>query len=123
MLRTSGIDVILGMDWMKQNRAVIQCQEKVVVVTTPNRDRISVDVVVQKQPTAIVNQLDDSVNKEDPVVDEFSDVFPDDLPGMPPDRDIEFIIELLPRTTPIGKRPYRMGVNELEELKKQIKEL
>ena len=56
------------------------------------------------------------------MVDEFSDMFPDDFPGMPPDRDIEFIIELLPRTAPIAKRPYRMGVNELE-LKKQIKEL
>ena len=92
-------------------------------MTAPNGDRISIDVVVQKQPTATVNQLDDSVNKEDPVLDEFPDVFPDDLPGMPPDRDIEFIIELLPRTTPIAKHPYRMGVNELEELKKQIKEL
>jgi hypothetical protein len=51
-------------------------------------------------------------------VEEFSDVFPDDLPGTPPDRDIEFIIELLPRTAPIAKRPYRMGVNELEKLKK-----
>ena len=70
------------MDWTKQNQAVIQCQEKVVVLTTPNGDRISVDVVVQKQPTATVNQLDDSANKEDPVVDEFPDVFPDDLPGM-----------------------------------------
>ena len=123
MLRTFGIDVILGMDWMKQNWVVIQCQEKVVVVIAPNGGRISVDVVVQAQPTAIVNQLDDSINKEDPVVDEFPDVFPDDLPGMPPDCDIEFIIELLPRTAPIAKRPYRMGVNELEELKKQIKEL
>ena len=123
VLRTSSIDVILGMDWMKQNQAVIQCQEKVVVVTTPNGDRISVNVVVQKQPIAIVNKLDDSANKEDLVVDEFPDLFPDDLPGMPPDRDIEFIIELLPRTTPIAKRPYRMGVNELEELKKQIREL
>ena len=92
-------------------------------MTTPNGDRISVDVVVQKQPTAKVNHLDDSANKEDPVVDEFLDVFPDDLLGMPPDRDIEFIIELLPRTAPIAKRPYRMGVNELEELKKQIMEL
>jgi len=70
-----------------------------------------------------VNQLDNSVNQEDPVVDEFLDVFPDDLPGMPPDRDIEFIIELLPGTALIAKRPYRIGVNELEELKKQIKEL
>jgi hypothetical protein len=50
-------------------------------------------------------------------------VFPEELPGMPPDRDIKFIIELLPRTAPIAKRPYRMGVDELEELKKQIKEL
>ena len=92
-------------------------------MTTPNGDRISVDVVVQAQPIATVNQLDDHVNKEDPVVDEFLDVFPDDLSGMPPDRDIEFIIELLPGTAPIAKRPYRMGVNELEELKKHIKEL
>ena len=82
MLRTSSIDVILGMDWMMQQQVVIQCQEKVVVVTAPNGDRISVDVVVQKQPTATVNQLDDRVNKEDPVVDEFPDVFPDDLLGM-----------------------------------------
>ena len=57
------------------------------------------------------------------MVDEFLDVFPDDLPGMPPDHDIEFIIELLLGTAPIAKRPYRMGVNELDELKKQIKEL
>ena len=123
MLRTSGIDVILGMDWMKQNRALIQCQEKVVVVIALNGDRISVDVAAQAQSIAIVNQLDDRVNKEDPVVDEFLDVFPNDLPGMPPDRDIEFIIELLPGIAPIARRPYRIGVNELEELKKQIKEL
>ena len=117
VLRTSNIDVILGMDWMKQNRAVIQCQEKIVVVTTPNGDRISVDVVVQAQPTATVNQLDDRVDKEDLVVGEFLNVFLDDLPGMPPNHDTEFIIELLPGTAPIAKRPYRMGVNELEELK------
>jgi len=56
-------------------------------------------------------------------VNEFTYVFLNELPGMPPDRDIEFIIELLPGTAPIAKRPYRMGVNELEELKKQNKEL
>ena len=121
--RTAGIDLILGMDWMKQHRAVIQCQERSVVVTSLNGDRICVEVVVQAQPTATVNQLDGEINEQDRVVEEFPDVFPDDLPGMPPDRDIEFIIELLPRTAPIAKCPYRMGVNELEELKKQIKEL
>jgi hypothetical protein len=57
------------------------------------------------------------------VVQEYPDVFPEDLPGMPPDRDIEFIIELLPETPPISKRPYRMPINELVELKKQIAEL
>ena len=108
---------------MKQHRAVIQCKEKVVVLTILKGDRISVEVAVQERQIATVNQLSDGNKQEDLVVDEFSDVFPDDLPGMPPDRDIEFIIELLPRTAPIAKRPYRMGVNELEELKKHIKKL
>jgi hypothetical protein len=52
------------------------------------------------------------------VVYEYADVFPDELPGKPPDRDIEFIIELLPGTTPISKRPDRMPPAELAELKK-----
>jgi hypothetical protein len=67
--------------------------------------------------------LSDDANQENQVVDEFLDVFPDELSGMPPNRGIEFLIELLPRTAPIAKRPYRMGVDELEELKTQIKEL
>ena len=58
-----------------------------------------------------------------PVVKDYPDLFPEELPGMPPDRDIEFLIELLPDTEPILKRPYRMPVNDLEEIKKQIKEL
>jgi hypothetical protein len=57
------------------------------------------------------------------VVREYPDVFLEELPGMPPDRDIEFVIELLPGTQPISKRPYRLLVNELVELKKQIAEL
>ena len=54
---------------------------------------------------------------------DYPDVFPEELPGMPPDRDIEFLIELLPSTGPRSKRPYRMPANDLEEIKKQIKEL
>jgi hypothetical protein len=57
------------------------------------------------------------------VVQEYPNVFPEDLPGMPSDHDIEFIIELLIGTPPISKRPYRMPVNELVELKKQITKL
>jgi hypothetical protein len=58
-----------------------------------------------------------------PVVREYPDVFPEELPGMPPDRDIEFVIDLIPGTSPIAKRPYRMAAPELAELKKQLGEL
>jgi hypothetical protein len=61
--------------------------------------------------------------EEVPVVCEYPDVFPEELQGMPPDRDVEFVIDLLPGTEPIAKRPYRMSVDELEELKKQLREL
>jgi hypothetical protein len=57
------------------------------------------------------------------VVRNFSDVFPEELPGMPPDTEVEFVIDLLPGTVPISKRPYRMVVEELKELKKQLTEL
>jgi hypothetical protein len=57
-----------------------------------------------------------------PMVCDYPDVFPDELPGMPPDRDIEFAIELQPGTTPISKRPYRMPPAELAELKKQLQD-
>jgi hypothetical protein len=61
--------------------------------------------------------------EEVPVVNEYPDVFPEELPGMPPDRDIEFVIDLIPGTSPIAKRPYRMAASELTELKKQLEEL
>ena len=58
-----------------------------------------------------------------PIASEYPDVFPEELPGMPPDRDIEFVIDLVPGTSPIAKRPYRMAATELAELKKQLGEL
>ena len=58
-----------------------------------------------------------------PVVKEFPDVFPKELPGMPPDREVEFTIDLIPGTSPIAQAPYKMGPKELEELKVQIDEL
>ena len=57
------------------------------------------------------------------MVCEFPDVFPEDLPGLPPNRDVEFFIELEPGTTPISKRSYRMALRELAEMKKQLEEL
>jgi hypothetical protein len=67
---------------------------------------------------AITSQLE-----KIPVVREFADVFPDELPGMPPDRDVKFVIKLQPGTAPISKRPYRMPPKELAELKTQLQEL
>ena len=61
--------------------------------------------------------------EEVPIVCEYPDVFLEELPGMPPDQDVEFVIDLLPGTGPIAQRPYRMSVDELEELKKQLREL
>jgi hypothetical protein len=69
------------------------------------------------------NQLDASQGSVVPVVTEFPDVFPKELPGMPPDRDIEFVIELKPSTAPIYKTPYRMTTPKLAKLKEHIKEL
>jgi hypothetical protein len=70
-----------------------------------------------------VNQLDANQGSKVPMVNEFLDVFPKDLSGMPPDRDIEFLIELKLGTTPIYKTHYRMATPELVELKEHIKEL
>jgi hypothetical protein len=67
--------------------------------------------------------LDGKALEEIRVVNEYPDVFPEELPVMPPDRDVEFVIDLLPGTAPISKRPYRMSSTQLIEHKKQIKEL
>jgi hypothetical protein len=71
----------------------------------------------------MVNHLEEKPLENIKVVCEYPNVFPEELPGMPPDRDIEFSIELLPGTAPISKRPYRMDVKDIIELKKQIEEL
>jgi hypothetical protein len=71
----------------------------------------------------MLSQMKVTALEEILVVEEYPDVFPEELLGMPPDHNIEFLIELLPETPPISKRPYRMPVNELVELKKQLAEL
>jgi hypothetical protein len=123
VLKSWGIDVILGMDSLRKYDGVIQCREKSVHLTSPQRDRI--EFIAAPSPTRkeMVNSMKGKALEDIKVVNEYSDVFLDDLPGMPPDRDIEFSIELLPSTAPISKRPYRMDVKDLAELKKQIEEL
>jgi hypothetical protein len=128
VLESKGIDVILGMDWLSKHKVPIDCAKKSVKLTTlEDKEMVFVtELVVTAKGVANhanVNQLDASEGSKVPVVNEFPDVFPEEFPGMLPDRDIEFVIELKPGTTPIYKTPYRMATSELAELKEHIKEL
>jgi hypothetical protein len=122
VLKSWGIDVIIGMDWLRMYHGVIQCREKSVHLASPQGDRIEFIAAPSATGKEMVNSMKGKVLEDIKVVNEYPDVFPDDLPGMPPDQDIEFSIELLPDTAPISKRPYRMDVKDLAELKKQIEE-
>jgi hypothetical protein len=128
VLESKGIDVILGMDWLSKYKVLIDCAKKSVKMTTPEGKEMKfiAELVVTAKGVANyakVNQLDASQGLEVPMVNEFPDVFPKELSGMPPDRDIEFVIELKPGTTPIYKTPYRMATPELAELKEHVKKL
>jgi hypothetical protein len=113
VLELKGIDVIFGMDWLGKHKVLIDCAKKSIKLTTPNGEELEFvvePVVIAKGMVnhAKINQLGASQGSEVPVVNEFPDVFPEELPGMPPDRDIEFVIELKPGTAPIYKTPFRM---------------
>jgi hypothetical protein len=123
ILESSGIDVILGIDYLTKHDGVISCAKRMVMLTSSQGERIEVNVSMPVEAEAMVNQLEEKSLEHIRIVCEYPDVFPKELPGMPPDHDIEFSIELLPRTAPISKRPYRMDVKDLVELKKQIEEL
>jgi hypothetical protein len=127
-LELKGIDVILGMDWLGKHKVLINCAKKSVKLTTLDGEElefVAEPVVTAKGIAnhAEINQLDASQGSEVPVVNEFPDVFPEELPGMPLDRDIEFVIELKPGTAPIYKTSFRMTTQELAELKEYIREL
>jgi hypothetical protein len=111
------------MDWLSKYDGVIQCARKVVKLTKKDRTSIEFVAMVQSGPDNKLNQTKAIALEEIRVVQDYPNIFLEELPGMPPDRDIEFLIELLPGTPPISKRLYRMPVNELVELKKQIAEL
>jgi hypothetical protein len=113
---------------LSKHKVLINCAKKSVKLTTPEGKEMEFikELVVTAKGVANrakVNQLDASQGSEVSVANEFPDVFPEELPGMPPDRDIKFVIELKPGTTPIYKTPYRMATPDLAELKEPIKEL
>jgi len=119
-----GIDVILGMNWMKNHGVLIDTSTRTVMLRDPkNNEAFLVPLPREFNLHNVANAIQPMALADIPVVCEFPDVFPEELPGLPPDREIEFKIELLPGTAPISQRPYRMPPNELAELKIQLHEL
>jgi hypothetical protein len=113
-----GIDVILGMKWMSGNGVLINTSTRVVML----RDHINKEAFLVPLPRdidlhSVSNAIQAKTIADIPVVCEFSNVFPNELPGVPLNQDVEFKIELIPSTVPISRRPYRMPPNELAELK------
>jgi hypothetical protein len=124
VLEESSIDLILGMSWIRKAKAIIQCGRCTVELTSPKGERFQFEIAVTTSTQRATFFIDEEfVGDNVRVVRDFLDVFPKELPGMPPDREVEFVIDLLPRTAPISKQPYRMSVEELKELKKQLTEL
>ncbi|XP_074283690.1 uncharacterized protein LOC141608227 [Silene latifolia] len=140
-----GFEVILGMDWLGKYKAFIDCYQKKISLRGPKGVRVTYKgyMVKPKVKFISVNTLKSSLRKGDqlilcqmwdresetprisdiPVVKDFEGVFPEEIPGLPPKRDVDFSIDLKPRAGPISKPPYRMGPKEMEELKKQLDEL
>jgi hypothetical protein len=123
ILGLEGMDIILGADWMTQHRVVLDVAARALEIRSPTIGDLALYLPSQDSTRSCAFAMIELPLKKIPVVCEYADVFPDELPGMPPDRDIEFAIELQPGTTPIFKRPYQMPSAELEELKKQLQEL
>jgi hypothetical protein len=123
VLEGQGINVILGMSWMKRYKAVLDIAARTMHLESPTHDSV---VLKLPSPTSIASTLHHtaSQNLEDILVAcEFPDVFTEDLLGMPADQNVEFIIELQPGTTPISRRPYKMTPKKLVKLKVQLNEL
>jgi len=137
-------DLIVGMDWLEAHWAVLDCRGKILhflndegqsMVLHGNKRPVSLRFISSVQlkrslrkgcqmfAVTSLNEGDDSSLEIYPVLSEFPDVFPKELPGLPPKREIDFSIELKPGTEPISKAPYRMTTPELRELQVQLQEL
>ena len=123
VLGNSDIDLILGMDWLSKHKAHLDCAARQIQLTHSSEDVI---VFAAHDDTIRLFSLNEKGEldaiSQIPVVCEYQDVFPEELPGMPPHWPVEFVIDLEPGTEPVCKRPYKLGPEELKELKKQLDE-
>jgi hypothetical protein len=119
VLPLKNIEVVLGMDWISDHGAHIDCEEKTLSIQKPGGGRITyqADKHTHVEIGIQLNTLKEAKLEDIPVVKEFMDVFPQELLGMPPDREIEFTIDLKPGTTPISRALYKMGPKELKNLR------
>ncbi|WVZ89204.1 hypothetical protein U9M48_035636 [Paspalum notatum var. saurae] len=121
-----GIDVILGMEWLKQHNTMIDVWSRTVQLRSSSGTDVIIHVPLHKHVSHTVNvaeaQTEAQALAKIPVACEYPDVFLEELPGLPPDRDVEFRIDLVPSTAPVSERPYRMAPDELKELKTQLQE-
>ncbi|GKA17212.1 hypothetical protein Tco_0697049 [Tanacetum coccineum] len=113
------------MDWLSQNKVVIVCHEKVVEIPLIDGEILRVQgertLGVAKD---LMNAKVDELKEGDIfVVRDFVDVFLEDLSGLPPQRQVEFHIDLIPGATPVAKSPYRLAPLEMQELPEQLQEL
>jgi hypothetical protein len=122
-LEGQGIDVILGMNWMKRHRALLDTAARTIHLDSPEHGNATLQLALAPVTSAAVHHTVAQNLEDIPVACEFPDIFPEDLSVMPPDRDVEFIIKLQPGTAPISRRPYNMTPKELAELKVQLNEL
>ncbi|GJS05612.1 putative reverse transcriptase domain-containing protein [Tanacetum coccineum] len=126
-------DVIIGMDWLRRCHAVIVCDEKLVQIPYGNEtltfcgnessngreSRLTVISCSKAQEYMAKGcQI-----KDVPIVRDFPEVFPEDLPGLPPARPVEFQIDLIPGAAPVARAPYRLAPSEMKELSEQLQEL
>ncbi|GKC52137.1 putative reverse transcriptase domain-containing protein, partial [Tanacetum coccineum] len=118
-------DVIVGMDWLSKHKAEIVCYEKMVRIPLESGETL----LVQGECTPGIAKALSNVKVDEPklsdisVVRDFVEVFPEDLSGLPPQRQVEFHIDLIPGATPVVKSPYRLAPSEMQELSAQLQEL
>ncbi|XP_050876991.1 uncharacterized protein LOC127080737 [Lathyrus oleraceus] len=133
------VDVVLGMDWLSANSVFIGCEYKLLIIPSSKATPKDVLTTILEGTVGMVNFLfekeklvllvltkesSDNLNvTQIPILCEFPEVFPEDVTSLPPEREVEFSIDLILGTTPISVSPYRMAPLELRELKDQLEEL
>ncbi|GJZ51963.1 putative reverse transcriptase domain-containing protein [Tanacetum coccineum] len=124
-LRQGSFDVIVGMDWLSNQKAVIVCHKKIVRIPIEGGKVLCVqgERNVGKTKTLMSIKANEPTLSDIPTIRDFEDIFSDDLSGLPPQRQVEIHIDLIPGATPVAKSPYRLTPSEMQELSEKLQEL